>query len=229
MNIKDIKKRMKEMSGNNVEFYQKLNPTAKKCLGIRVPDLRKLGKEIAKDDYKSFLENNPMEYYDEELLQALVIGYAKDDINVLLDLFDSFIPMIHDWAVNDTLTSTFKIAQKYPKETFKMLSKYFKSKKEFEIRIVSTMLMTYFLNDEYIDEVIKVMNNFKTDDYYAEMGIAFCIATMAAKQPEKCYAYMKSKDNKLNNFTFNKSIQKMQESNRVSDEMKNKMNKLKRK
>ena len=117
----------------NAEFFAKLNPTAKPCAGVRIPALRKLAQKIAKDDYRAFLDTNPMDTFEMEALQAFVIGYAKDDINVILSYLDKFIPKVHDWSVADSLCQTFKIAKKYPDETFAILTKYRTSHKEFEV------------------------------------------------------------------------------------------------
>ena len=215
MTIDSIKEEINSLAGNNPELYNTLNPTAKPALGVRIPKLREIAKRIAKEDYKWFLENNPLDTFEMESLQAFVIGYAKDDINVLLDYMRKFIPIIHDWSVNDSLCQTFKIARKYPKETFDCLMEYKNSKKEFEVRVVAVMLMSQFLNDEYIDRVIETLNSLYTDSYYSRMGVAWAVATVMAKYPGKCIQYMNSESNHLDDWTFNKSIQKMKESYRV--------------
>jgi len=231
MTISEVQAEIERLSGNDkkyADFSSSLIPGASIIYGVRLPEMRKLAKKIAKEDYKSFLENNPMDSFEMETLQAMVIGYAKDDINVILDYLQEFIPHIHDWSVNDTLCSTFKIAKKYPKEVYDFLMKYKDSDKEFESRVVSVMLMAHFLIDDYIDDVIEVLDGLNTDDYYSKMGVAWAVATIMAKYPEKCYSYMTG-ENHLDNWTYNKSIQKMKESFRVSDEMKRTMNELKRK
>ncbi len=215
MTIESIKEEIISLSGNNAELYNKLNPTAKPALGVRIPKLRELAKRIAKEDYKWFLENNPLDTFELESLQAFVIGYAKDDIHVILNYMREFIPTIHDWSVNDSLCQTFKIARKYPKETFDLLMEFKDSKKEFEVRVVAIMLMSQFLNDEYIDKVIEVLDSLYTDSYYSRMGVAWAIATIMAKYPHKCIAYMNSSKNHLDDWTYNKAIQKMKESFRV--------------
>lgn len=215
MTIESIKEEIISLSGNNAELYNKLNPTAKPALGVRIPKLRELAKRIAKEDYKWFLENNPLDTFELESLQAFVIGYAKDDIHVILNYMREFIPTIHDWSVNDSLCQTFKIARKYPKETFELLMEFKDSKKEFEVRVVAIMLMSQFLNDEYIDKVIEVLDSLYTDSYYSRMGVAWAVATIMAKYPTKCIAYMNSSNNHLDDWTYNKAIQKMKESFRV--------------
>ena len=89
------------------------------------------------------------------------------------------------------------------------------SKKEYEVRVVAIMLMSQFLNDEYIDRVINVLNSLYTDSYYSRMGVAWAVATVMAKYPAKCIDYMNSPNNHLDEWTYNKSIQKMKESFRV--------------
>lgn len=168
-----------------------------------------------------------MDTFELETLQAFVIGYAKDDIDVLIGYFREFVPRLHDWSVNDSLCQTFKIARKYQREVYDFLMEYYDSDKEYEVRVVAVMLMSHFLNDEYIDRVIDILDHIYSDTYYAKMGIAWAVATVMAKYPQKCEAYMRG-DNHLDDWTYNKAIQKMLESYRVSDEMKQKMRSLRR-
>ncbi len=227
MDIEEIRDRLEAMSGNNPEVYQKLTPGIKPVLGVRIPELRKLAKEIAKEDYKGFLVANPMDTFELETLQAFVIGYAKDDIQQILHFFRAFVPLVHDWSVNDSLCQTFRIARKYPQEVYDVLMEYVDSKDEFEVRIVAVTLMSHFLNDTYIDQVIEVLDRLYAKDYYAKMGIAWAVATVMAKYPDKCMAYLKN--NHLDDWTYNKSIQKMIESYRVSDADKEMLRAMKRK
>ncbi len=217
MTIEEIKDEINSLSDpKNAEFFLKLNPTAKiPCAGVRIPMMRILAKKIAKDNYREFLDTNPMDTFEMELLQVLVIGYAKDNIKVLLDYLRRIIPTIHDWSVSDSLCQTFKIARKYHKETFDLLMEFKDSKKEFEVRVVAIMLMSQFLNDEYVDKVIEVLDSLYTDSYYSRMGVAWAVATIMAKYPDKCIAYMNSSSNHLDDWTYNKAIQKMKESFRV--------------
>ena len=194
--------------------------------GISIPELKKYAKQISKEDYKELLDKNKFETFELRLLHAFVLGYAKDDIDVLLDYFDKFISYVNDWAINDSLCQSFKIARKYPDIVWKYLMGYKKSKKEFESRIVSVMLLSHYLNDDYIDRVIKVLDKLNTDDYYSQMGVAWAIATIMGKYPEKCLKYLESKDCHLDKITYKKSLQKIRESFRVSKEIKDYIKKL---
>ena len=218
MQIKEIKEIIIAMSGNNPDFYNKLKPNGKPSIGVRNPELRKLAKEIVKDDYRKFLDDNPLDMFELDMLYAYVLGYAKDDINILLKYFEDFVPKIEDWAVNDALCGDFKIAKKYQKETFEVLMKFKNSKKEFETRVVAVTLLAHFINDKYIDRCFEIWNELYHDAYYSKMGLAWAIATAMAKYPDKTIAYMTNDKNKLDKWTYNKAIQKMKESSRVDED-----------
>ena len=60
------------------EFNKSLCPdTDKEMIGIRIPILRKFAKEILKQEYnwKEFVRNENVRYFEEVILQGFVIGY----------------------------------------------------------------------------------------------------------------------------------------------------------
>ncbi len=199
-------------------FSSGLNPNCKPMLGVRLPELRKLAKEIARTDYKDFMENCPDTYFEYETLKAYVLGYAKDDIKTILSYADKFVPTIRDWSVNDSFCQNFSIARKYPERVFDWLLGYAKKEEEFPQRVVAVLLMSHFLVPEYIERVLAVMDTLQCDGYYTRMGVAWCIATAYAKFPKETGVYLGN--NRLRDWTYNKAIQKMCESYRVGEEDK---------
>lgn len=219
MNIEEINERLYALAEEkNARRSSSITPGAKPMLGARIPDIRKLAKEIAKGDYQSFLKNCPDDYFEQQALQAFVIGYAKDDIEVLLSYADTFLPKIQDWAVNDAFCQNFSIARKYRETVWNWLLPYAKKQEEYVQRVVAVLLMSHFLVDDYILPVLDMMNTLTFDGYYTKMGVAWCVATAYAKYPKETHAFLL--DNQLDNWTYNKSIQKMLESYRVSNEAK---------
>ncbi|MBQ8750247.1 MAG: DNA alkylation repair protein [Alphaproteobacteria bacterium] len=214
MNIEDIKREIKQLKVTK--------------FGISIPELKKFAKKIAKNNYKYFLDNNDLEIYELRLLHAFVLGYTKDDIDVLLKYFDDFVKYVDDWAVNDSLCQSFKIARKHQDNVWNYLMKYQNTTKEFESRVVSVMLLSHYLNDEYIERVFKVLDRLNADDYYSQMGIAWAVATIMGKYPDMCLEYLSSENCSLNKSTYNKSIQKIRESLKVSIEIKEIVKKMKK-
>ena len=199
-------------------FSSGLNPGSKPMLGVRLPELRKIAKELAKEDYKGFLEECPDTYFEYETLKAYVLGYAKDDIETILSYADRFVPTIGDWSVSDSFCQNFSIAKKYPERVFDWVMGYAKKEEEFSQRVAAVLLMSHFLVPEYIGRVLAVMDTLQYDGYYTRMGVAWCVATAYAKFPKETAVYLA--DNKLQDWTYNKAIQKMCESDRVGEEDK---------
>ncbi len=199
---------------------QELDKIERTSFGISIPEVRKLAKRIAKNNYKEFFETNDFSTFELRILHAFTLGYVKDDINTLLEYFEKFIPYVNDWATNDSLCQNFRVARKEQNEVWNFLMRYKDSKKEFEIRIVAVVLLSHYLNDEYIERVFKVIDNLNTDDYYSQMGVAWAVATIMGKYPSRCLEYLTSKGCHLDQPTYNKALRKIRESFKVSKEMK---------
>ena len=202
------------------EIKREISHLKRTAFGVSVPELRKLAQKIAKENYQNFVEKNKNDNFELRMVHAFVLGYAKEEINVLLNDFAAFIPYVNDWAINDALCQNFKLARRYPEIVWKFLLNYQHTNKEFESRIVSVMLLSHYLNDKYINLVIRVLDGLNTDKYYAQMGVAWAIATIMGKYPEKCMAYLQSPDCHLDKKTYNKALQKIRESLCVSSEIK---------
>lgn len=226
LNIEKIKKELDSLSnGITVNTYA---PGSNPSLGISIPMLRKIAKKIAKENYKYFIENMEDTYLEYQLLKVMVLGYAKDDIKEIIKYFKLLAPIVHDWCVCDTLCQGLKISRNYQGEFWNELVILSKNNNEYSQRIVAVIALSHFLNEEYIDKVLEIVKELTFDAYYTKMGVAWCIATAYAKFPEKTYKFMlENKD--LDTWTYNKSIQKMIESFRVSNEDKEKLKLLKKK
>jgi 3-methyladenine DNA glycosylase AlkD len=219
MHLEQVKKQLIALQNpKRIAFEKKLNPNNHAAVyGLSIPQLRSIAKQIYADDPIAFLDTNDLSCYELEQLHAMVICLLKD-IDLALSYIKPFIPLIHDWAVNDTLCAHFKLARKHKQKVFDFLQPYINSDKEFEQRVVAVMLLAHFLDDAYIDRVIVILDQLKIDAYYAKMAVAWAFATILAKYPDKGLTYMKS--HHLDTWTYKKTIQKAIESFRVSDDLK---------
>lgn len=229
--VKDIRNRLLELSDEKYgDFNKKLCPDNKReMLGIRVPVLRKFAKEIVKENnWEKFVKNDKVKYFEEVLLQGLIIGYSKITFKEKLEYIKIFVPRIDSWAISDTFVPTLKIKQKELEEYWKFILLYTKSKKEYEVRFSIISMLDYFVTEEYVDEVIKNLDRINHEGYYVKMGVAWTLAEIGIKFNNKAMKYLEGKNN-LDKFTFNKTLQKMIESYRISDSQKDILRKMKRK
>ena len=211
------------------DFSSGLIPGENNILGVRLPVLRGIAKQIAAGDYKYYFENecNNMIYFEEVMLKGMVIGCLKTEDDVYWKYVEEFVPLINNWSVNDSFCAGLKRTSRQLDYVWCFLQKYLCSKNEFELRFGIVMLMDYFLIDSYADRAIDIVAAIEHEGYYVKMAIAWFMATSYIKYPKYTIETMNRRIS--DDWTFNKSIQKMLESKRISDENKTFLRKMKRK
>lgn len=210
------------------DFHSSLVPTAEKdtFIGIRMPQLRFLAKEIAKGNPRDFLKT-PSHYYEERMLKGIVIGLIKpESFDDFTSLCDSFVVNVDNWAICDGFCASLKQTKRYKSEFFEHIQKYLDSGDDWQIRVALVIMLDYYLDDEYIDRVLKRCDSVKCKAYYVSMAQAWLVATAVAKCREKTMKYLHQ--NSLDDVTFNKAIQKCVESFRIDDETKTYLRTIKR-
>lgn len=208
------------------EFHSGLCPNTDNIIGVRIPKLREMAKEIAKENPKEFLNRIDDTYYETVMLYGMVIGYMKADVEERQKYLDIFVPKINNWAICDCCTSTYKFTNKNLEKMWNYIQKYLKSNQEFEIRFSVIMMVDYYLNEQYIDKVFTEINKIRHEGYYVKMGVAWLISVAFIKYEEKTRKFLAN--NQLDDFTYNKALQKIIESKRVPQEIKSEMKNLKR-
>ena len=210
-----------------MKFLSKLTPNVPEdtIIGVRIPEIRKLAKKLVKNnEYEDFLKELPHKYYDENLLHGAIISENKDFENCI-ELLDSFLPFVDNWAVCDTISP--KIFKKHKKELIEKIKEWSQSDKTYTCRFGVEMLMTHFLDEDFKKEYLEMVANIHSEEYYVKMVVAWFFATALAKQWD--YAVIYLENNKLDVWVHNKTIQKARESLRISLEKKEYLKGLKRK
>lgn len=60
-------------------------------MGVRLPELRKIAKKIAKGDWPAYLAEAENEWFEEVMLQGMVLGYVQGDIEEVLRHITDFV------------------------------------------------------------------------------------------------------------------------------------------
>lgn len=92
-------------------FHSSLIPDNDKdfFIGVRMPVMRKLGKEISKGNGRSFLEQTTDNSYEEKTMRGIVIGLLKtESYEEFLMYSDDFVQRIDSWAVCDGFCANLK-------------------------------------------------------------------------------------------------------------------------
>jgi 3-methyladenine DNA glycosylase AlkD len=225
---KMVRERIFELADEEYrQFHSALVPGTDNILGVRLPRLRELAKELAKGDWRDYIAAAQDEYYEEIMLQGLVIGYTKADIEEILCYVAAFVPKINNWAVCDSFCNSLKITKEHMARVWEFLQPYLLSREEYELRFGIVMLLSFYIEDKYIDRVLVLLDSVKHEGYYVKMAVAWAISICFVKYPEKTMVYLKK--NTLDDFTYNKALQKITESFRVDKATKTMIRSMKRK
>lgn len=217
---------------NYKKFSEKLIPDTKyEIIGVRVPVLKKIAKELSLSHNRNLLNNfmsSNHYFYEEYFLHGILLSYLKtDNIDKFIEQIESFIPHIDNWATCDSTVMNLKIIQKYPVYFLTHVEKWLKNDNIYIKRFAIVILLSYYLDKNFNSAIINMVAKIKSDNYYVNMACAWFFSVALIKQYN--YTIPLLKKNILSNFTHNKTIQKAVESYRISNETKIYLKTLKRK
>lgn len=240
------------------EFSKALIPGEETMLGVRLPVLRKKAKELAKGSWREELETEDI-YFEEVMLRGMMLSYVKESLSTMLPYIEAYIPLVKNWSVCDSVFSKMEVFREDREKTWEFIQPYLYSEQEFEIRAGIIIMMSHVLKcDEngknmkrltkisledctveksgpaekkaiqgkYLPRVLEALNR-EFPAYYASMAAAWTIAEAFCCYPAPVYEFLK--DNRLDDATHNRALQKIVESLIPLPEVKSEIKKMKRK
>lgn len=206
---------LKSLSDNKYkEFHSSITSTKLNIIGIRMPILCNIAKKISKTNIEVYFKLVENTYYEEVMLYGLVLSNSKFVDKYLMD----FIKRIDNWAICDTFCSNLKVVNKYKGKYWIYINSLIDISNEFQTRFSIVLMMNYYLCDEYIDRVLYIVSNINSDKYYINMAISWLLSVAIIKYKDKVIKILEKR--KLNKFVQNKTISKIQDSYRVSKDLK---------
>lgn len=205
---------------NYRRFHAKLIPDIPidNIIGVRTPVLRKYAKEVAKlPEANIFLESLPHSYYEENNLHGALLSllYPKDII-AFMEQLERFLPYVDNWATCDMLSP--KIFKKHLPYVYERVQKWLQSDVVYTIRFGIVTLLGFYLDDAFEPEMLQLVANVRSEEYYVNMAVAWYFSMALVKQYDATLPYIQNRV--LEPWTHNKSIQKAIESRRIPQETK---------
>lgn len=223
-----IKEQLFELADQKYkEFHGGLCPGTNNIIGVRVPILRNYAKELVREHQtEELLKQIDNQYYEEIMLQGMVIGLAKEDFESLQKQIEEFVPKIDNWAICDVFCAGLKVTKKHKEEMWNLIQKYLTSDKEFEIRFGVVMILDYYIEKEYLGKAFQIFDTITSQEYYVQMAVAWAISICLIKFYEETIKYLENSN--LDKFTYNKALQKAIESYRITDKQKDVLRSMKK-
>ena len=198
-------------------FNKRIVNTKMPVIGVRVPDLRRLAKELAGEmsaaDISRLLAT-PSNLYECVLLCGLLINRARISDEEAIRLTRQYLPCVDSWAHIDIFVEK---KRRFAGEVWwDFALECLQSEAEFTVRYGVISLMTNFLDEAHIDQVFAALRNVKHDGYYVKMALAWLYATTAVHFFDLTLAELENEH--IDAWTRNKAYQKMRESRRFTPE-----------
>lgn len=212
--------RLDALADPSLEAYQKkiVSDTAYPMRCIRVPVLRKLARELAKDDWRDLLREAHWEIYEEVLVLGLAVAYAKVPFREKLVPLRGLLPHLDSWAMTDSIVPTLKPRKEELPAVWAFAMECLESEMEYTRRFGVVLLLDDFLTPEHMERVTACLVSITDGRYYVRMAVAWCLAEMAVSDPDRVEDILERRV--LDPFVHDMTIRKMRESYRIAPERK---------
>lgn len=200
-------------------FNMKLIPGADNILGVRVPEIRRLAKVIARDDdFRDYIAGAGYDYMEQVMLSGMVIGCAQVGPTERLAMIADFVPLITNWAICDTFCSGLKFTTDNRGLVWEFLMPYARSDQPYSARFAAVMYLNYFISAEYLGDIFSALEGMRHDHHYVRMAVAWAVSVCYASYPHETASFLEKCT--LEDWTYKKAIAKICESRSVSSEGK---------
>lgn len=198
---------------DKIPFARKVINSSKEMLGIMTPTLRRIAKEISKGNFMSFLDLKLNDYYENSIINGMLICKIKN-ADELLPRLTEYAEKSDCWAEIDLIKPPIK------RDNAKAILDYAISCTKDDlpfVRRLGVILLFNFIKDECFDIIMDTVISLKGDtEYYVNMAVAWLMCELVIKQPQRAVQAVNS-DN-LNKFTLHKTVSKCYDSYRVPRE-----------
>ena len=167
------------------DFAAKLIPGGMPMLGVRLPALRSLAKQLARTGQWQ-LPTPAEPYMEEVMLRGMLIGYAPRGVGIEQRLAElgHFVPLISNWSICDSCCTTYTFARRHREEVWQWLAPYLASAEEYPARFAVVLLLTQFRQDAaWAARIAAALPTIPATAYYAEMAVAWCACELILLYP----------------------------------------------
>ena len=213
MNYKELKDYLLSSGDEKFsQFSKTLSNSDYLVIGVKNPILRQIIKEHVKDEELKTEDFVLGEYLEIDFIYFGLSLSRLKNVDDQLEFLRKNIRYAKSWAITDTVSTYIK------KHDFAKYFEFFKAmyntKHTYERRMAYILGLKHYKDEQ----VLKVLNNInENEEYMVMMAEAWLLATIAIQYPNEIFEFLKrSGDMTLKR----KTISKINESFRISDDLK---------
>ena len=218
MQIREQLQSMAEPAYRN--FAARLLPgiPVQRILGVRLPKLRRLAKEITQADWRAFCDGPSGDSLEEVMLQGMVIGAAPMPLEEVLERVRGFLPRIDNWSVCDSFCAGLQAAKRYPEPFWELSLACLDSPMEYVVRFGVVMLICHFKDLSHLAPAMERLQQVRSGAYYVQMAVAWAVSAYFIAYPDQTAPFLQH--SRLDAVTYPKAVQKICDSRQVNPAVK---------
>lgn len=217
----DVKQLISELKENQDLKYRKFHGSIVpevELIGVRTPVLHQLAKRIARTDAVSYLDTYQKTCYETDVIYGLVLGYAKLPYEARVFYLYRLASLVDNWAICDLTIAKQKWIGQNREQFVRELHDLWNTAEPWKQRVVYVTLLDFYLEESYLGLIFSFCELSFQKEYYVQMAVAWLLSMALVKYPEQTEVYLSACS--LDDFTYNKTLQKARESRQVAAEKK---------
>ncbi|MBQ6533850.1 MAG: DNA alkylation repair protein [Opitutales bacterium] len=173
-------------------FAQSLIPANANMIGVRLPELRKIARALARDcspiEAAGWLE--ACEFFEEKMLALMAAAYAAAPLDERLAAIKAALPHIDNWSLCDSFCATLKFPESDLPKLWKFILPLFGAEGEFACRFAHVAALEFFVSEKYLEKYLRAARNFRNPRFYAMTACAWALASFHAKFPKRVNEFL---------------------------------------
>lgn len=220
MTYDKLKTALTQAADPTMEAYQRkiISDSNYPMYCIRMPVLRKLAWECAKENLDALLNAAAWNTYEEVLVLGLAVAYEKISLEDKLPKLWRLLPKLDSWAMTDSISPTIRPQPSEAQLLWNFALRCMESDEQYIRRFGIVILLNHFMAEPWILPAEQKVAEIHDERYYVQMAQAWLFAEIAVSQPERVLSLLEQGE--LSVFVHNMTIRKMRESFRIPPEQK---------
>lgn len=158
--------------------------TRRRILGVRIPLLRKTALRLLREG-EEIPRLTSRSTYEELVVAGMMLARAPYPRAFLWSEIGNYLDLADTWIYGDILAGELKQVKKDPESYWGWIGELLCDAREFHVRFAAALLLTYYVNEDYIEDVLHRLTGIDHPGRYARMGAAWAFQRCYLAFPEK--------------------------------------------
>ena len=233
MHLTELTEKLREAADPAIKaFGDSLQPGITNRIGVRMPAVRRLARDVMKGDVRAFLKEalvpGALTTQETVMVTGIVIGLAKGlTSEERLGFVRRYLPNLDGWATCDLFGTSLKLLREDRGAYLGFVAECLRSDHIWTVRTAEVWLLEQYRDPEWIEAALRTLEEPRVFDlaareYYLSMSLAWCLSILYTVKPQLTADWTETqvRAGRLDRRTAARTVRKICESLRPTAEQK---------